>query len=98
MSDDDELPEELQLGGGPAADAVKELNDLFSKGFTVPMALRMNSVYGKSGVRQVEAALGAVGHRAENGDWVVPYVMDIRRLHKLVEDEIRIIRGEARVT
>lgn len=100
-----------ELEFGKPLDALTELKALFERGFTVPPALRMNSVYGKFGVRPVEAAPGAVGYRAENGDWVVPYSIvdaqvtraafhvmhDMRRLFKIVEDEVRIIRGEARV-
>jgi hypothetical protein len=74
LEDDlDELPERH----GPFEDPSFGLNRLFAVGFTVPMSLRMNSVYGKYAPRTTEEA---------------------SRLLKVMDDEIRIIRGEARVT
>lgn len=99
-ADELEFGAPLPLGAKPPT-PLEELNALFSRGFTVPPSLRMNSYYGKFAVRAVEAAPDAIGHRVTNGDWVVPYVFDnlrnVRRLFKIAEDEVRIIRGEARV-
>lgn len=101
--DDDELEsaEDYDPGrvfGAPLT-AYEELNALFKRGFIVPPALRMNSIYGKF-ASSVQRSVEPEGYRALNGDWVVPYppiLVDHARLLKIVSDEVRIIRGEARV-
>lgn len=80
--DMDELPERH----GPfETDGARELNALFAKGFTVPLALRMNSVYGKFAPREYVSAYPS-------------NVVDHARLMRIAEAEVRIIRGEAKVT